>query len=120
MKTQRFSLVLTLFNVGVLVVILFFAAKPHAESFDKISVREFELLDKDGKKRSSIKVEDSGEMVFRMMDNTGTIRIKLGASQEGSGFVLLDDQTNPGIHALAQKKGTSFTLIDKDGKKRAL
>jgi hypothetical protein len=52
------------------------------------------------------------------MDKKGTIRVKMGASEDGSGLVLLDDSTNVGLHALAKKKGTTLTLVDKDGKKR--
>ncbi|HEY4654022.1 MAG TPA: hypothetical protein VIH22_05890 [Cyclobacteriaceae bacterium] len=88
------------------------------DTFDKISVREFELVDDQGKQRVSIKVESEGEVVFRLRDKNETIRIKIGADEEGSGFVLLDENTNPGIHALVKKDGTSFTVMDKDGRKR--
>lgn len=115
MKTQRFSVLMLLLNLAV---ILFMAAKPHQETFDKISVQEFELLDKNGERRASIRVEPGGDVVFRMSDATGTIRVKLGAGEDGSGLVLLNDATNPGLHALAKKNGTSLTLIDKDGRKR--
>ena len=49
-------------------------------------------------------------MVLRLRDAGGTIRVKLGASAEGSGLVLLDDATEPGIHMLAKRAGTSLTL----------
>jgi hypothetical protein len=116
MKNQR----LLLFAVFVqLVVLLFIAARPSQETLEKISVREFELLDESGKKRVSIRTEPDGAVVFRMMDDKGTIRVKLGADENGSGLVLLDDSTNPGLHALAKKNGTSLTLTDKNGKKRS-
>ena len=115
MKTQPLSILIILLNV---VVILFIAARPKSEVVDKISVKEFELLDKNGNQRVSIKVEDSGEVVFRMKDAKGTIRVKMGAGEDGSGLVLLDDATNPGVHALATKNSTSLTLTGKDGKKR--
>jgi hypothetical protein len=53
-----------------------------------------------------------------MKDQAGTIRVKLGAGEDGSALVLLDDSTEPGIHALAKKNGGSLTLQDKSGKKR--
>jgi hypothetical protein len=53
-----------------------------------------------------------------MKDQTGTIRVKLGAGKDGSGLVLLDDATEPAVHALAKKNGGSLTLQDKRGKKR--
>jgi hypothetical protein len=41
----------------------------------------------------------------------------LGAAEDGSGFVLLDDNDS-GIQALAKKNGISISQFDKDGKKR--
>lgn len=52
-----------------------------------------------------------------MRDDGGTIRIKMGADETGSGFVFLDDQTNPAIHGLAKKDGGRITVTDKTGKK---
>jgi hypothetical protein len=88
------------------------------QTFEKITVREFELVDQNGKQRVSIKVAPEGEILFRMKDQTGTIRVKLGAGKDGSGLVLLDDATEPAVHALAKKNGGSLTLQDKRGKKR--
>lgn len=95
-------------------------SKPYQQTFDKISVREFELLDKNGKQRVSIKVEEEGEVVFRLKDKSGIICLKMGAGEDGSGLVLLDGDTEPGIHALAKKGGSSHTILGKDGKKREL
>ncbi len=116
MKTQRLLVVAVIVNV---LLLTFLAARPSTERFDKISVREFEMVDDKGKERVSVKIEDSGEVVFRMRDSDGTIRVKLGASETGSGLVLLDGATNPGVHALAGKDGGTLTLMDKAGKKRS-
>jgi aerobic-type carbon monoxide dehydrogenase small subunit (CoxS/CutS family) len=94
------------------------AASTQRDSFEKITVQEFELVDKSGHQRASIKVEEDGELVFRMRDSQGTIRIKMGAGQNGSGLVLLDDETNPGVHILAKKSGSSITVLSADGKKK--
>jgi hypothetical protein len=113
MKNQSYTLFLvacTLFLIS--------ASHTNQQHFDKITVKEFELVDSNGQKRVSIQTYDDGEVVFRLMDKKGTIRVKMGASEDGSGLVLLDDSTNVGIHALAKKKGTTLTLVDKDGKKR--
>lgn len=115
MKSQPTSQFIILFSF---IIILFMAFKPYQNNFDKISVREFELVDKDNKRRVSIKVEESGEVVFRMLDNKETIRVKLGASTEGAGLVMLNDNTDPGVHVLAKKGGSSLTLLGKDGKKK--
>jgi hypothetical protein len=94
------------------------AARPETEPSDVVTVREFRLVDANNKERASIKVEDTGEVVFRLSDETGAIRVKMGANKDGSGPVRLDDNTNPGIHGLANKSGVKLTLTGQDGKKR--
>jgi len=117
MKNQRFAVLISVFN---LIVILFIAARPNQENFEKIRVKEFELVDTKGIIRASFKVEPDGEMMMRLKDQSGNIRVKLGASDEGSGLVLLNGATALGIQALAKNKGTTLVLVDKDGKKREL
>jgi hypothetical protein len=114
MKTQ---LSMFLFLMAAMIVMIS-ASNITQQKFDKITVNEFELVDKNGQQRVSIRAEEDGEVVLRLRDSKGTIRVKLGASENGSGLVLVDDQTNVGIHALAKKDVTTLTLINKDGKKR--
>ena len=91
--------------------------KAKQETFDKITVREFELVDENGTKRVTIQAYKDGEVVFRLRDEKGNIRVKLGAAEDGSGFVLLDDNDS-GIQALAKKNVISISQFDKEGKKR--
>ena len=111
MKTQL--AVILSFMAGMAVMLA--AGNSDRQTFDKISVKEFELTDDKGMQRASIKVEEGGEVVFRLKDANGTIRVKLGASEGGSGLVLLDDSTNPRFHALAKKNGPTLTLTNQDG-----
>jgi hypothetical protein len=115
MKTHAFTLFMCLLN---LVLLLFIAAKPGDQVVDKLTVREFDLVDKHGTNRVSIKTEDDGSIVFRMKDSKGTIRVKMGADESGSGLVLLNADTNPGLQVLAKKDGASMALYNKEGKKR--
>ena len=103
--------------VLVVVVMLFIASRPPQDTFDKITVREFELVDKDGTPRVTIQSYPDGEVVFRLKDEKGLVRVKLGAGEEGSGIVLLNDDDG-GIQAVAKKKGISISEFDKEGKKR--
>lgn len=80
MKTSKLYLFLTVAN---LLLWIFIAARPNKESFEKITTNEFELVDKNGQQRVSIRVEPEGEVVFRMRDKSGTIRVKIGASENG-------------------------------------
>ena len=106
----------------VLVLSIFVAARPVVDQnvLPIIWAQQFELVDKNGKIRFSIKIEEGGEAVLRMMDEDQTIRVKLGASKDGSGLLLLNDETNPGIHALAKKDRTLFTITDHAGNKKEL
>lgn len=114
MKTQSN----TIFMFGLIsIVMLFVASRPSQQTFDKVTVREFELVDENGTKRVTIQAYKDGEVVFRLRDEKGNVRVKLGAAEDGSGFVLLDNNDS-GIQALAKKNGISISQFDKDGKKR--
>lgn len=114
MKTQLNT---TLMLGIIIILMLFIASRPSQETFDKITVREFELVDENGTKRVTIQAYKDGEVVFRLRDAKGNIRVKLGAAEDGSGFVLLDGNDS-GIQALAKKNGISISQFDKEGKKR--
>jgi len=75
-----------------------------------VRAHAIELVDARGRTRAQLTVEADGEAVFRMRDDGGTVRVKLGASRDGSGLVLLNDRTEPGVHVLAKRAGTSLTL----------
>jgi hypothetical protein len=87
---------------------------------DVIQSQKFELVDNKGKVRASITIEESGETVLRLRDENGNIRVKLGASKDGSGIVLLNNETNPGIHGLVKENGVELTLYGDDGSKKDL
>jgi hypothetical protein len=69
-----------------------------------------ELVDGRGQVRAQINVSPDGQVVFRLRDEQGTIRVKLGADENGAGLLLLDATTNPGVHAVATRARTSLTL----------
>jgi hypothetical protein len=75
-----------------------------------LRARTIELVDARRQVRAQIKVERSGEVVFRLRDQAGAIRVKLGAGRDGSGLLLLNERTEPGVQALAGAKQTSLTL----------
>jgi hypothetical protein len=72
--------------------------------------KAIELLDRRGRVRAQLNVSPDGEVIFRLRDENGTIRAKFGADETGSGLLLLDDRTEPGVHMLAKRTGTSVTL----------
>ena len=75
-----------------------------------LRARAIEIVDGRGQVRAQIKIERSREVVFRLRDRAGNIRFKLGASRTGSGLLLLNEATEPGVQALAGAAGTSLSL----------
>ena len=87
---------------------------------DVLRGRALELVDERGKIRARLDVEPGGEVVFRLLDQEGTIRVKLGAGKEGSGLLLANDATEPGVHILAKATGSSIKVVNKDGRERVI
>lgn len=128
MKTQRVAIALTALNL----VLLFLAvaqAEPTAAQADPsiLRGRALELVDARGQVRSRIDVEPSGEVVLRLLDENGTIRVKLGADESGSGLVLTDEATEPAVHIIARRRATaerptttSITLRGPDGQQQVI
>lgn len=126
--TQRMAIALTALNLVILVVLLTRDNSAHAKD-DEGSVlrgRSLELIDADGTVRAQFNIESDGEAVFRMRDRDGNIRVKLGAGESGSGLVLMDEATEPGIQMLARpgategSSATSITLSGTGGSRRVI
>ena len=82
--------------------------------------RALELVDDRVETRARLDVEPGGEVVLRLLDGPGTIRVKLGAGEDGSGLLLNNDETEPGVHLLAGTGGSSVKLANKDGRERLI
>jgi hypothetical protein len=121
MNLPRAIFVLTIINLALLVFSLTQFRQAVAPSAAPILRAEaIELIDASGKVRSRLNVEESGEVVFRLVDEDGTIRVKLGASRDGSGLLLNNDATEPGVQILATGTGSSLMLKNKDGRQTAI
>jgi hypothetical protein len=121
MKIQPINIVLATINLALLLFLLS-RAQPAAAQNNTAVLRgsALELVDAQDQVRTRINVEPSGEVVLRLLDQQGTIRVKLGASTEGSGLTLLNDATEPGVQILAQSDGSSIKLRNKDGKEHTI
>ena len=60
------------------------------------------------------------ELVDRIRDPEGNIRVKLGASQSGSGLVLLNDRTEPGVQMVAGADRATITLGERGKGERVI
>jgi hypothetical protein len=125
MKMQRLAVVLLAINLVLLALSFTAARSSTAQATNPVlRIRTLELVDANGRVRSRLNVEPEGEVVFRLFDQTGTIRVKLGAGKDGSGLMLADETTEPGVHMLARRaakpgrpKTTGITLTGAQGQR---
>jgi hypothetical protein len=120
MRTIRLVVALTVANLAILL-----AGLAHARAAPEVAPpvlrgSALELVDGQGRMRARLNVEAGGEVVFRLMDETGTIRVKLGAGTGGSGLLLANDATEPGIHMIAGADGSRVRIANKDGRERLI
>ena len=121
MKTQLLVISLALINLVLLLFILTQARPIVAQSVAPVlRAQTIELVDEQGQIRAQINTESSGEVVFRLRDAKGNIRVKLGAAEDGSGLLLLDESTEPGIHLLVKPTGATLTLTGQDGQRQLI
>jgi hypothetical protein len=103
---MRLVIALTALNLGLLVFTV--SAQTGAPV---VRASAIELVDARGVVRSRLNVEPEGEVVLRLMDRTGAIRVKLGASEGGSGLMLADETAQPGVHLVARKGATNIAVV---------
>lgn len=109
MKTNRLAMALTIINFLLLIVLLVQSRAIANQTIPQVlRARAFELVDENGQVRAQLNVESNGEVVFRLRDQNGMIHVKLGASEEGPGLLL------------ANQDGTSPTLIEASGAKQVI
>jgi hypothetical protein len=75
-----------------------------------LRAQAIELVDGRGRMRAQLNVESNGGSGLQLRDSSGTIRVKLGASEDGSGLLLANEATEPGVHILAKRNTTSLTV----------
>ncbi len=114
MSMPRIAAALSLLNLAILLA----AARSGPDPV--LRGTSLELTDARGKTRATIGVEPDGEVVLRLRDQDGTIRVKLGAAKDGSGMVLNNDATEPGVHILAKSAGSSVRVVNKDGRSQVI
>ena len=117
MNGTRIALAVT--TINLVLVLAAFTQRPET-STDVLRGSALELVDQEGRIRARLNIEPQGEVVLRLLDERGTIRVKLGAATDGSGLLLANDATEPGIHLLAKASGSSVRVANKDGRERLI
>lgn len=120
MTLSRIALALSLVNLAAVGALALRGAHVEAAPAAQPVVRAqlIELVDARGRVRAQLKTEDSGDVVLRLRDQAGNIRVKLGANALGSGLLLLDERTEPGaqidagLSTLDRSRNTRIALTE--------
>jgi hypothetical protein len=87
---------------------------------ETVRAQRFELVDANGQVRATLAVGGPSQAVnLKLIDAKGMIRAKLGGDQSGSGLVLYNETSEPGVHILATRTRT-FIVIQRDDRRRVL
>ena len=105
MKLRTLTVTLAVLNLLLLVSSFAQARSGDVQSVDTVRARHFELVDNVGQVRYRLNVESDGEVVLRLLDQSGTIRVKLGAGRSGSGLVIVVKVTGVVIATCAGPTG---------------
>ena len=131
MKIQRFLIVLTVVNLGLLMFLLAQIRPVEAQTVGQVlRGRTLELVDEHGKVRASIKVEPAGRMpngqtypetvILRLIDPNGQPSVKLGTSEQGAGLSLVGGDDASYVVLKTDVKEGSLKLTNKDGRQRLI
>jgi hypothetical protein len=85
-----------------------------------IRAEAFELVDKQGKVVAQLHVGEDGGGNIRLRSGDGMVRVKLGATKDGSGLILFDNAAEPAVALASGKTGTTATLAEKGKDKRVI
>jgi hypothetical protein len=84
-----------------------------------IRAQAIELVDARGDARLRLYLGDDGSGNLRIRDGNGKVRVKLGTSAAGStGLLLMDQSVEPAVWLVADRSGSSISLVGRDGKRR--
>lgn len=106
MKQHRLVIGLVAVNL-VLIILVAAQAGSLATPPDVLRGRALELIDDRGQVRATLDVDEAGEVLLRLRDRNGTIRVKMGAAEHGSGLLLVDDAAEPAVQIIARRTPTA-------------
>lgn len=111
MSIERLGFVLLVLALAVLGGLVLRDRPAEAKAVPGVlRAQAIELVDRQGRVRARLNIEPGGQVVFRLRDATGRVRVKLGADEAGSGLVLMNETSEPGVHVLATRTTTSLAL----------
>jgi hypothetical protein len=137
MKSQRLLVAMTVLNILLLVYSLAQTRVVVAEGKGIAPVlrgRALEIVDDRGRVRASITVQPPDPdfkmpdgtrgypetVLLRLITSKGRPNVKLGAGERGSGLLLGGESDPTYVQILAEGRGTSLKLSNKDGREQLI
>jgi hypothetical protein len=135
MEPQRFLIVLTVANLGLL---WYQSIRPHPRVAATVAIqdvirgRALEIVDERGRVRASLsvlpedpKIKWHGKpypetVLLRLMSPDGRPNVKLGASKLGSGLLIGGESDPTYVQVLAEGGESTLKLINQDGLERLI
>ena len=135
MKTPRFVVGLTVFNLFILMSTLFVANSATTPEISPVlRGRALEIVDDKGRVRAMIKVFPADPQVkmpdgttgypetvlLRLIDSQGGPNVKIAATEDGSGISLVGEANPTCIQLMARGASPSVTMTTSDGKHHSI
>jgi hypothetical protein len=95
-------------------------AKEAEQVASVLRAREILLVDEAGKTVAQLHVGADGGGNLRLRSGDGMVRVKLGATADGSGLLLFDREAEPAVSLASNKSGTTATLAEKGKDKKVI
>jgi hypothetical protein len=98
------------------------AAPPAAaqEVAPVLRARAIELVNAEGQVVGQLYTGEDGAGNLRLRSADGAVRVKLGATDDGSGLLLLDRDVQPAVVVATDAEGTSVTLAERGRRARVI
>ena len=85
-----------------------------------VRAQAIELVNAQGLVVGQLYTGDDGAGNLRLRSSDGEVRVKLGATADGSGLLLLDRNVEPAVILESSADGTSLTLAEEGRKSRVI
>jgi hypothetical protein len=93
-------------------------AEESAQAPTVVRAELIELVNKQGIVVAQLFTGDDGGGNIRLRNGEGIIRVKLGATADGAGLLMVDEDVEPAVQLATKKSQTSLTLTEKGKEKR--
>jgi hypothetical protein len=95
-------------------------AQPAAPVQEVVRAKLIELVSAGGQVVAQLHTAEDGAGQLRLRSGNGAVRVKLGASADGSALILMDSETKPAVWLAADRSGTKVTLAQRGKNHRVL